>query len=58
MAQPMTNPTENHEGAGSIPDPTQWVKDRCCRELWCRSKRQLRSCAAVAVVQAGSCSSD
>ena len=29
----------------------------CC-ELWCRSQMQLRSRVAVAVVQAGSCSSD
>ena len=27
-------------------------------ELWCRSQTQLGSCMAVAVVQAGSCSSD
>ena len=29
-----------------------------CRELWCRSQMQLGSCVAVAVVQAGSCSSN
>ena len=29
----------------------------CCRELWCRSKTQLGSGVAVAVVSAGSCSS-
>ena len=29
-----------------------------CRELWCRSKTRLRSDVAMAVVQAGSCSSD
>ena len=29
-----------------------------CRELRCRSQTQLRSCVAVAVAQASSCSSD
>ena len=33
------------------------LRIRCCRELWCRSQMQLRSCIAVAVAQAGSCSS-
>ena len=37
-----TNPTSNHEIEGSIPGLAQW----------------LRSCAAVAVVQDGSCSSN
>ena len=31
---------------------------RCCHELWCRSQAWLRSCIAVAVVQACSCSSN
>ena len=34
------------------------LRIRCCRELSCRLKRQLRSHVAVAVGQAGSCSSD
>ena len=27
VAQRVTNPTSIHEDAGSIPRPTQWVKD-------------------------------
>ena len=27
MAQRLTNPTRNHEGAGSVPALAQWVKD-------------------------------
>ena len=30
----------------------------CCHELWCRLQTQLRSCVAVAVVWAGSSSSN
>ena len=36
VAQWLTNPTRNHEVAGSIPALAQWVNDRRCRELWCR----------------------
>ena len=52
------NPMRIHEDAGSIPGFTRgsgiW---RCC-ELRCRSQTQLGSQVAVAVVQAGGCSSD
>ena len=27
VAQWLTNPTRNHDVAGSVPDLTQWVKD-------------------------------
>ena len=51
------NPTRNREVAGLIPGLVQWVKDLCCHELWCRLQMRLRSGIAVAVAQAGSCSS-
>jgi len=52
------NPTRNHEVAGSIPGLASGLRIWRCRELWCRSQTQFGSCIAVAVAQAGSCSSD
>ena len=55
MAQWLTNPTRNHEVAGSVPALAQWVNDLVrCRELWCRLQMWIGSHVAVAVVYAGS----
>ena len=36
MAQRVKNPASMHEGVGSIPGLTQWVKDPELLWLWCR----------------------
>ena len=51
VVQWLTNPTRNHEVAGSVPVLAQWVNNpaRRCRELWCRLQMRLGSRVAVAL---------
>ena len=49
VAQWLTNPTRNHEVAGSVPALAQWVNDQALRELWCRLQMRLGSRVAVAL---------
>ena len=57
MAQWVKNPASTHEDVGLIPGLAQWVKGSDCCKLWFRLQTWLRPGVAVAVVQAGSCSS-
>ena len=54
----VTNPTSVHEDAGLILTPFSGLRIPCCHELWCMWQMRLRSGVAMAVVQAGSYSSD
>ena len=53
-----TNLTSIHENAVWSLASFIGLRIQHCCELWCRFQRQLGSCVAVAVVYAGSCSSD
>ena len=57
MAQRLMNPTSIHEDAASIRALLSGLRIWCHRKLWCRLKTRLGSGVALAVVQAGSCSS-
>ena len=58
MAQWLMNTTRNHEILGLVPGLLSGLRIWHCCELWYRLQMQLRPNIAVAVVQAGSCSSD
>ena len=58
MAQWLTNPTRNHDVAGSVPALAQWLTIRHCRELWCRLQTWLGAPVAVALAWVGGYSSD
>ena len=51
------NPTGNHEVTGSMASLTG-LRIQHCYELWCESQTRLGSATAVALAEAGSCSSD
>ena len=49
VAQWLTNPTRNHEVAGSVLPLLSGLTVWRCRELWCRLQTRLRSCIVVAL---------
>ena len=50
MAQWLTNPTRNHELQVRSLASLSELRIQRCRELWCRSQKQLGPLLAVAVV--------
>ena len=58
VAQQVKDPTSIREDADLIPGLAQWVQDLALAELRCRSRMQLRSGVALAVVGTGSYSWD
>jgi len=50
VVQWLTNPTRNHEVAGSVPGRAQWIKDPAFHEPWCGSQIRLGSRVAVVVL--------
>ena len=58
VVQWLTNPTRNHEVAVRSLASLSGLRIRHCHALWCRSQTRLGSGVAVAVVEAGSYSSD
>ena len=50
--------TSVHDDVGLIPGLAQQFRDPHCHKLWHRSQMWLGSCVAVAMVSAGSCSSN
>jgi len=56
VAQWLTNPTRNHEVAGSIPGLVLWIKDLALLWLWCRpvATAPIRSLAWEITYAAGS----
>ena len=53
-----TNPTIIHEDMGSSLALLSGLRIQHYHEMWCRLQTQLRSHIAVAMAQAGSCSSN
>ena len=49
VAQWLTNPTRNHEVAGSVPALAQWVNGPALHELLCMLQTRLGSRVAVAL---------